>query len=182
VALADSDGTCLARIGDISDFPFEEAIPLLSGSVAGLCEAGRVIDGKQDSVNLAYRESEKENLYVVNVGVQLLLIIVIDRSPYSCRLGSVWYMAQETAQTLMKKIGEEEYASPKEIFGENLNQEVDGELDKLFAESETTDAEASPPQSAQRQKSSESKKLVEETAAPTLLSYQDAVKFGLIEK
>ena len=124
IFLTDAEGHFFASIGDTKKLPMEQIACLVGGSVATLLEAGRVIDGEADTANLAYREGKRENLCVVNIGRQLLLIIVIERGPYSSRLGSVWYYAQQAAQALREKLGEAEYAHPQQVFAEDLEQAV----------------------------------------------------------
>lgn len=142
IFLTDADGHFFARIGDLGDLPLEQIASLVGGSVATLLEAGRIIDGEADTTNLAYREGVHDNLYVVNVGRQLLLIILIERGAYSSRLGSVWYYAQQASQALREKLGEAEYASPREVFVEDLGKAMDGELDRLFETPKESDPHA----------------------------------------
>ncbi len=134
IFLTNSEGHFFARIGDLGKLPLEQIASLVGGSVATLLEAGRVIDGEADTINLAYREGKRENLFVVNIGRQLLLIIVIERGPYSSRLGSVWFYAQQAAQELREKLGEAEYATPQQVFVEDLEKAMDSEIDRLFDE------------------------------------------------
>lgn len=170
VFLTDSEGHFIARVGNVDDLPLEQIASLVGGSVASLLEAGRMIDGEADAINLAYREGKRKNLYVVNIGSQLLLIIVIDCNPYSTRLGSVWYYAQQVAVTLREKLGEAEFASPRQVFGDNLQGALESELDSLFEDS-----------------FSDSVDRLSETSEPRvpdsrLLSFQDAVESGLVEE
>ncbi len=130
--LADANGQSLARAGNVEKLPMEEIASLLGGGVATLMEVGRTLDGQSDAVNLIYREGKKEYLYATNVGQNLLLILLIDRTPYSTRLGSVWYYAQQTTADLCKVVGEAEYASPQDVFGDSANQDFGQEIDKLL--------------------------------------------------
>ncbi len=132
IFLTDAEGGTIARTGDTEKMPIEQVASLLGGGIATLLEAGRVIDGDMETINLAYREGKHEYLYAINVGQRLLLILIIDRTPYSSRLGAVWYYVQQTALTLLKKLQEAEYASPQQVFHEAIDQAFDDELDKLF--------------------------------------------------
>jgi hypothetical protein len=106
---------------------------LMGGGMASLLEVGRTLDRSDDAVNLAYREGEKEYLYALNIGQQLLLMLLIDRQAYSSRLGSVWYYARQTAVNLREVLSKNE-AAPLEIFLEKeIDQAFADELDKLFA-------------------------------------------------
>ena len=99
--LADSDGHLITSTGNLERFPTQQIIPLLVGSMAGAIESGQILDKHSEIINLVYLESKTEYLYAVNVGSQLLLIIVVDRSPFSTRLGTVWYAGRKTAEELL---------------------------------------------------------------------------------
>jgi CheY-like chemotaxis protein len=140
VVLADAAGHPIARTGNLDKFPLERIVPLLGGCIAGLGEVGRVLDGDEDIINLVYRESSTENLYVINIGAQLLLIIVVDRGPYNSKLGTVWYSAQQVASMLSLKLDRKEYADPEELFDNGLETAVSDELDKLLSSSNSAKA------------------------------------------
>ncbi len=133
VFLTTAEGRTVARTGDTEQLPMEQIASLLGGGMATLVEAGRSLDGDDEAINLAYREGKNEYLYTLNVGKQMLLIIVINRGPYSSRLGSAWYYAQQTALTLQEKLSKIEQADPHQIFGNVVDDAFDVELDKLFA-------------------------------------------------
>lgn len=179
IFLTNSEGHFFARVGNLEKLPLEQIASLVGGSVATLLEAGRVIDGETDTINLAYREGKHDNLYVVNIGPQLLLIIVTENGPYSSRLGSVWYYAQQTAQAMREKLGEAEYAKPHQAFIEDLERAMDSEMDRLF--SETSDPPASPALAGTTPKASaEPGKGSSKADEIPLLSFDEAVKAGLL--
>jgi CheY-like chemotaxis protein len=135
--LTDAEGRTIARTGDTEQLSVEEMASLLGGGIATLIEAGRFLDGDKDAINLAYREGKDEYLYAINIGQQLLLILIIDRGPYSSRLGSVWYYAQQTALTLRQVLDEAEYVNPRQVFSEAVDEAFDAEIDKLFTRGNT---------------------------------------------
>ena len=132
IFLTDTEGRLIARTGDFASTPIQQIASLIGGSVASLVEVGEIIDNDTETINLAYREGKQENMYVVNIGRQLLMILFVVRGPYSSRLGSVWYYAQQTAQALYRKLGEAEYASPTQMLGADSQVKLDDELDMLF--------------------------------------------------
>ncbi len=132
VFLTDAEGRTIAKTGNTDKVPVNEMASLLGGSIVTLIEAGRILDDDSNAINLAYREGKNEFVYAINVGPQLLLILIIDRGPYSSRLGSVWYYAQRTALDLRRIVGTAEYANPQQIFDDQVNQAFDTELDKLL--------------------------------------------------
>jgi two-component system, response regulator, stage 0 sporulation protein F len=132
IFLTDGEGHFIARVGQVDKLPLEQLAALVGSSVVTLLEAGRIIDGDVDTINLAYREGKRENLYVVNIGHQLLLIFLIERGPYNSRIGSIWYYAQRAARVLQEKIDGVEYASPNDLLGNNLGEVMDDQFDQLF--------------------------------------------------
>lgn len=135
IFLTDISGRTIARTGNTEKIPIEEIATLMGGGMATLSEAGHAMDGDIDTINLAYREGKKESLYAINIGQQLLLILVIACGQYSSRLGTVWYYARQTAEALLQTVGEGGGASPPpQIFNEELGQAFDAEMDKLFKE------------------------------------------------
>jgi CheY-like chemotaxis protein len=173
IFLTDPDGHLIAQSGDMTNLPFEQMACLVGGGVASLTEVGRIMDGDEDTVNLCYREGKDQNLYVVNIGNQLLMIIICDRGSYSSKLGSVWYYAQQTALELRKKLGEDEHASPFPILGEEVTQELETQFDQLFAEKNASID----------QLQSVAPSLQESTTDPTeieLLSFEQAVERGIL--
>lgn len=133
VLLTNAEGRTMVRIGDIGQLPMEQITSLLGGGIATLIEVGRTLDGDAEAINLAYREGKNEYLYALNVGQQMLLFLVIDRGPYSSRLGSAWYYAQQTTLTLREKLNQTKQATPRQIFNQAVDKAFDAELDKLFA-------------------------------------------------
>ncbi len=133
VFLSDAEGRPLAHVGDVEKLPVEEIASLLGGGTATLLEVGRALDGESDAVSLIYREGKFVYLYATNVGQHLLLILLIDRTPYSSRLGSVWYYAQQTAAELQQVVGQSEYVDPQQILGCFSEDNLGQQLDELFS-------------------------------------------------
>ncbi len=132
VFLTDTQGQAIARAGHTDELPAGEMASLLGAGIATLGEAGRVLDADADAINLAYRESKNNYLYAVNIGRRLLLILVIDRRSYSSRLGTVWYHARQTVQSLRQIVNEVAKATPQQIFNPDVGRAFEAELEKLF--------------------------------------------------
>ncbi len=134
VFLTDAEGRFIARVGNVEHLPLEQIATLIGGSMATLLEAGRLIDGDADTTNLSYREGQKENLYVVNIGHDLLLIIICEHGPYAAKLGSVWYYAQQAAAGLRKELAQKDYARLGQVLGGSAETAIEDELDKLLGD------------------------------------------------
>ena len=157
----------------MADLHVAEIASLLSGGMATLQAAGQALDQDSNAINLSYREGKRDNLYAINIGQQLLLILVIENSAYSSRLGSVWYYARQTAVSLRQTLGEAEYATAPQIFDEDMNQAFSDELDKLFGDDDDTDLWEDAPTNTPSQPAS---------AQPPgkLMNFADAIAAGLI--
>jgi CheY-like chemotaxis protein len=136
IILTDANGQIIARAGDTANLHLEEIASLLCGGMATLQAAGHALDGDESAINLSYREGVRDILYSVNIGQELLLVIIVENGPYSSRLGSVWYHARQTAVNLRQMLGEANYDTAPQIFDDNVNEAFDSELDKLFGEDE----------------------------------------------
>lgn len=132
IFLTDTNGRLIARTGDVGNMQVEEIASLLCGGMATLQEAGRVLDRDENAIHLTYREGQEDNLYAINIGQQLLLIVIIEQGTYSSRLGSVWYYAQQTAVTLHHNLNETDQTTTPNFFDEQFDEAFDSELDKLF--------------------------------------------------
>ncbi|MEW5867695.1 MAG: response regulator [Chloroflexota bacterium] len=175
IFLTDSEGHFIAQTGEMSELPLQQIACLVGGGVASLLEVGRIIDGTDDTVNLCYREGKQVNLYVVNIGRQLLLVIICEVGPYASRLGSVWYFAQRTALALREKLGEAEHASPYPLFNHEINQELDSQFDQLFAET-------APPQASTARDEVAPAPETPDLPAEELLSFEQAIAKGIVPK
>lgn len=133
ILLTNAEGRTIARIGDTEKLPLEQITSLIGGGMATLIEAGRTLDGDTEAVNLAYHEGKNEYLYALNVGQEMLLFLVIDRTLYSSRLGSAWYYAQQTTLTLREKLSRTQQSNQPQVFNEAVDEAFDAELDKLFS-------------------------------------------------
>ncbi len=131
IFLTTGEGRFIARVGNVENLPLEQIASLVGGGIATMAEAGHVIDGDFDSINLAYREGKRENLYVINIGRDLLLIIITSNGLLSTRLGMVWYYARQTAIRLQEKLEDSDYTSLQQVLGENISDAIEDELDKL---------------------------------------------------
>jgi CheY-like chemotaxis protein len=170
ILLADSEGRCIARAGNVDNIDPSQIASLLGGSMNTLDEAGKTIDRNEEGVNLAYREGKHEDLYAVNVA-SFLLVLVIDRGPFSSKLGSVWYSAQKAAGELREKFRTANYHTTDNTIGQDMEQALYGELQKIFVENgpagRFTSADKTQPSGGQ-------------PAHPALLTYEEAVESGIL--
>ena len=144
VLLTDSEGKYIACSGDVNDLPLNKIASLLGGSLATLIEAGRSIDNDPDSTYLAYREGGHDNIFAVNVGLQFLLIIILQRGSVNSRLGVIWYTAQATVHTLKEKFASSKYVLPGDVLSPNMEKAVSGELQKILSEPARVQAAKEP--------------------------------------
>ena len=178
ILLATGDGHIIAREGNPSDHPLEQISSLLGGGIATLLEAGRLLDKDTESINLVYREGKRECMYAINIGEQLLLILILHNGPYTSRIGSVWYYAQQAAIELQRTLGEAEFASPTQIFDEKLVDNLDKEIDHLFLEQQLSNGNPGEDSAATLGRDSN---IEPSEAMPSVMTYSEAVESGLIK-
>jgi len=131
--LSDAGGRVLARSGEPDTLVLEEIVPLLGGGISTIIEVGRALDGNVNTINLTYREGDRENLFIVNIGQQILLTIVVEQTRYSSKLGSVWYYARKAAVALREAVGDIDFTSPPDmLLDDDVQQAFDDGLDDLL--------------------------------------------------
>ncbi len=175
IFLVTSEGHVVLHAGIASQLPVEQISSLLGGGMAALLAAGRLIDGDADSMNMAYREGKDEGLYAINIGEQLMLLLITDRGPYSSPIGSVWFYAQRAVADLRRTLGQTEVTNPNQVFQEDVGEEFDRELEQLLdpEATETLDRKSeNPPQASDNQDT--------DAAISKVMSYSDAVAAGHI--
>ncbi len=132
VILASSDGHLITHSGSLEYFPTHQIIPLLVGSISGAVDTGKILDKNSDLVNLIYLESKNEYLYAISVSSQLILIIVIDHTPFSSRLGTVWYSSRKSASELINILHQSPSDQTTPVLDANVIESIGDELDKLL--------------------------------------------------
>ncbi len=133
IILTDNNGQVIANAGDVGHVPIEEISSLLSGGMATLQAAGEALDGDTEAINLSYRESKRDNLYGINIGQQLMLIVIIENSKYRSRLGTAWYYARQTAVALRELIDQVDHHVAPKLIKADMDSALDDEFDKLFS-------------------------------------------------
>lgn len=195
ILLVNTSGQVILRRGHMDGLPVEEIVTLVSGGIATLSEAGQVFDQFEDAVNLAYREGQKYDLYGLNIGKSLLLIMFVSRSAYSSPLGSVWYYARRATDHLREMLGEDDYATTDQILNQDFEQALGNELDDLLGlesldtpenpgiemrngqNSRTTSSALSDPPPS---RSDFSPSIDPPNNSNHLLTLQDAIQYGLL--
>ncbi len=133
IILTDTNGQVIANAGDVGSVPIEEISSLLSGGMATLQAAGEALDGDTEAINLSYRESKRDNLYGINIGQQLMLIVIIENGKYSSKLGTAWYYARQTAVNLRETLGQTDYGTAPQFAKGDISQALDDQFDDLFS-------------------------------------------------
>jgi len=131
IVLSDTDGRILLQSGATQDMAIDEVAALMGGGMSTLLEVGKSLQD-EDVINLTYREGNISDLYAINIGVRLILLLVIDRGPFYTRLGTVWFYARQTAINLMEKMDQAAAVAPAHVFDESTTEAYNQELDRLF--------------------------------------------------
>jgi ActR/RegA family two-component response regulator len=131
IMVSDPVGRVLISTGSLDGISSDTITSLLGGGLATLLEAGRELD--HDAVlNLSYREGKNTDLYALNVGEVLILIIIIDKGRFYSKLGTVWYYARQTALSLESEIIKSNVSTNQPIFNDVNNETISDEIDRLI--------------------------------------------------
>ncbi len=141
-------GQTIIRQGEEQAMPLNEIVTLLGGGIATLTQAGKALDGSADAINLIYRESKAYHLYGINVGENLLMVILIANTRFSSPLGSVWYYARRIVEKLRDVLGDISADQAAASLGEDFTTSLGEELDSLFGLDEGAAAEVNDPPTA----------------------------------
>jgi hypothetical protein len=133
ILLSDMVGRILVSVGHVADISPELVTSLLGGGIATLLEAGKSLDD-ESQIHLSYREGSKTDLYAVNVGKDILLVIVISKTQGYSKLGTTWYYARHTALHLAEYLNLTFPKSEDSVFDDLSAKSISDELDKLFGE------------------------------------------------
>jgi predicted regulator of Ras-like GTPase activity (Roadblock/LC7/MglB family) len=130
IILCNQDGRVLVQHGETENISVDGLASLVSGSIMTLEEVGRIFNDPT-VINLAFREGAKSDLYVMNIGQRLMLIMIQDKSVISPKLGTVWFYARQTAITIDQFI-KSSVSLKKPQKQSNNDSTIIDELDKLL--------------------------------------------------
>ncbi len=177
--LADPIGQVLLTDGSVPDVPISTLLALFAGSFATDAEVARHL---KDSTprSLRYYEGKRYEMYMINVGTALLLLLIGVRTSRS-RLGTVWHYSQRTAETLEKLVSDgalgesgmlqEDSNALDDGFGESFMAELDSALDEPQSAAAPAPTSASPPAATNNNSNNNE-----------VLSYEEAMARGLIDQ
>jgi predicted regulator of Ras-like GTPase activity (Roadblock/LC7/MglB family) len=96
IVVSNQDGRVLVQEGDTENITVDGLATLVSGSIITLEEVGKMFHDPT-IINLAFREGIKSDLYVLNIGQRLMLIIIQDKGMMTPKIGTVWFYARQAA-------------------------------------------------------------------------------------
>jgi predicted regulator of Ras-like GTPase activity (Roadblock/LC7/MglB family) len=96
IVVSNQDGRVLVQAGDTDNITVDGLATLVSGCIITLDEVGKMFNDPT-IINLAFREGIKSDLYVLNIGKRLMLIMIQDKGMISPKIGTVWFYARQTA-------------------------------------------------------------------------------------
>ncbi|MBN2257818.1 MAG: roadblock/LC7 domain-containing protein [Anaerolineaceae bacterium] len=105
IMVCNQDGRVIVQQGETENIAVDSLASLVSGSIISLEEVGRIFNDPT-VINLAFREGAKVDLYVMNIGQRLMLIMIQDKSMISPKIGTVWFYARHAAITIHQLISE----------------------------------------------------------------------------
>lgn len=131
IVVSNPDGRVLIQQGETETISVDALATLVSGSIITLEEVGHIFNDPT-VINLAFREGAKSDLYVMNIGQRLMLILIQDKSVISPKIGTVWFYARQAAIAIDEMIkGPGKGKSEQKFTGEDSNNII-SELDKIL--------------------------------------------------
>ena len=131
IMLSDPVGRVLLSTGTIEGISSDTITSLLGGGLATLLEAGKELD-QEVILNLSYREGQNTDLYALNIGKLLILIIIIDKGRFYNKLGTVWYYARQTALSLETFLSRSYTSENQPVFEDVSGDTISNEIDRLI--------------------------------------------------
>jgi predicted regulator of Ras-like GTPase activity (Roadblock/LC7/MglB family) len=131
IVVSNQDGRVLVQEGDTENIQVDALASLVSGSIISLEEVGHIFNDPT-IINLAFREGAKSDLYVMNIGQRLMLIMIQDKSVISSKIGTVWYYARQAAITIDQLIKEAMTVKKEQKKNRSNNTTIVDELDKII--------------------------------------------------
>ncbi len=132
--LADLTGHPIVHVGVTHREDMKNLLPLIGNGLITSFEVARHL-GQPKALNLNYQEGEKTDLFTVNVGSNLFMVIGCDKQleKRSGQIGMVWLYTRRAIKDLQKNLAELESAEVDELldgdFGASLNQKLDSMFD-----------------------------------------------------
>jgi predicted regulator of Ras-like GTPase activity (Roadblock/LC7/MglB family)/CheY-like chemotaxis protein len=131
IVVSNQDGRVLVQEGDTENMSVDGLATLISGSIITLDEVGHMFNDPT-IINLAFREGSKSDLYVMNIGRRLMLILIQDKSMISPKLGTVWFYARQSAIAIDEFINKPSTAKIDRNGVDKADTSVIDELDRLI--------------------------------------------------
>ncbi len=132
VFVADSEGHCIASMGDIDDVNLNSISSLIAGSVAAINSIAQML--KIDNFHSILNESGQENLYISFINAQTILVVVFDQGS---NLGLVRFRvreAREELEMIFRKIVEKIHSSEQDSGMSPFDGVTDEDIDRIFGD------------------------------------------------
>ena len=134
IILSDMQGQLLTSVGDTSGLDTATLLALLSGGFVASTElARRFGDGK--ALNLNFHEGTRYEIYSANIGDDMFIAIVYDRTIQTSRIGIVWLytrrLIEELTAVLTDAATNATVQQPHRL-GDDFGTSLTAELDSLF--------------------------------------------------
>lgn len=136
VFVSDINGSVLFKDGQIDRMEISVIATLLSGGIATMGEAGKKIDGGEDSDNFTYHEGMNYSMYALNIGREHILNIIMNKTNGNNKVGIIWFYAKPLSLKLAQTLLESDDLQDKTSMENEINKYMLGELDKVFSASQ----------------------------------------------
>jgi CheY-like chemotaxis protein len=131
IFLADTQGQSLAKVGYSEGLAKSTLLALLAGGFATTGELARQF-GNGEAANLNFHQGSRYEIYSSNVGDNLFISLVFEKTEQKSRIGLVWLFVRRTVEELLNTLSTAADEAPSGGVGADFGSGVRSELDTLF--------------------------------------------------
>ena len=136
IFLADTQGQSLAKVGYSEGLAKSTLLALLAGGFATTGELARQF-GNGEAANLNFHQGSRYEIYSSNVGDNLFISLIFEKSEQKSRIGLVWLFVRRAVEGLLNTLSTAADEAPSGAVGADFGSGVMSELDTLFGEEDS---------------------------------------------
>lgn len=178
IYMADMQGQCLTKVGDIEGLETSTLLGLLAGGFATTSELNCQY-GEGEASSLTFYKGARYEIYSINIGEDFFLVLIFTNVDEKGRIGLVWLYTQRIILKLLSILSN---AKPQVLpFAESgFGSDIKNELDILFEEQdEEVDSPVKIFEVTDEEKENQ-EKLSQEIGERDLINFEKAIDKGVL--
>ncbi len=129
VLLIEGTGYLVSSKGTFGDLDISSLAALVAGGNLASAHIAAIL-GEADAFKLNYHEGKNRNLYLANVGHDVFLVIIFDKS---AKMGTVWYYAKQSTEDVAEIIASADFVPVSGKEREPPSEKDKEEVPRLFS-------------------------------------------------